>query len=62
MMKIWREIGVFDVKEQRLADQTRAIRKNDGLSEVELDEIQRKIKEEENTKEPRTEKSKKTCD
>ena len=25
MMKIWREIGVFEVTEQRLADQTKVI-------------------------------------
>ena len=55
MMKIWREVGVFEVIEQRLADQTRVIRTNGWLSEVELDEIQRKIKEEENTEEPRIE-------
>ena len=61
MMKIWREVGVFEVIEQRLADQTRVIRTNGWLSEVELDEIQRKIKEEENTEEPRIE-LKNICD
>ena len=55
MMKIWREIRVFQVIEQRLADQTRVIRTNDRLFEVKLDEIQRKIKEEGNTGEPRIE-------
>ena len=28
MIKIWKEIGVFDTTEQRLADQSRAIRTN----------------------------------
>ena len=51
-MKTQREIGVFEVTEQKLIDQTRAIRTNGWVSEVELDEIQRKIKEEENTEEP----------
>ena len=44
MMKIWREMGVFEAAEQRLADQTRVIGTNGWLSEAELDEIQRKIK------------------
>ena len=55
MMKIWREIGVSDITEQTLADQTRVIRTNGWLSKVELDEIQRKIKEEENREELRVE-------
>ena len=45
MMAIWREIGVFESTEQRLADQTRAIRGNGWLSHVELEEIQREIME-----------------
>ena len=54
MMKICREIGVFEeVKEQRPADQARVIRTNTWLSEVELEEIQRKIKEKQNTEEPK---------
>ena len=61
MMKIWREIEVFEVTEQRLADEIRVIRTNGWLSEVELDEIHRKIKEEEKTDEPRTE-LQNTCD
>ena len=61
MMKIWREIGVFDVTKQRLADQTGVIRTNGWLSKAELDEIQRKIKEEENTEKLRTE-LQNTCD
>ena len=36
MLAIWREIGVFDVTEQRLADQSRAIRTNDGYLKLNL--------------------------
>ena len=61
IMRIWREIGVSDVTKQRLADQTRVIRTNGWLSKVELDEIQRKIKEEENREELRVE-LQNTCD
>ena len=52
MMKIWREIGLFEITEQRLADQTRIIRTNGWFSEVELDKIKRKFKEGENMVEP----------
>ena len=55
MTKIQREIGVFESTEQRLANQTRVIRASGWLSEVKVDEIQSKIKEEENTYEPRIE-------
>ena len=61
MMQIWREIEMFEVSEQRLEDQGRGIRTNGSLSEMGLNEIQRKIKEEENMKEPRIE-LQNTCD
>ena len=60
-MKILREIGVFGVTEQRLVDQSRVIRRNGWLPEAELDEILRKIKNEENMEEPRIE-LENTCD
>ena len=41
MHSIWKELGVFEVSEQRLADQARAIRTNGWLSEIELEETQR---------------------
>ena len=41
MLSIWKELGVFEISEQRLADQARAIRTNRWLSEIELEEIQR---------------------
>ena len=40
---IWREIGTFEITEQRLADQAKVVRKNEWLTEVELEEIRRKI-------------------
>ena len=55
MMQIWREIEIFEVSERRLEDQGRGIRTNGSLSEMWLNEIQRKIKEEENMKEPKIE-------
>ena len=33
MLGIWKELGVFEISEQRLADQARAIRTNGWLSE-----------------------------
>ena len=41
VLSIWKELGVFEISEQRLADQARAIRTNGWLSEIELEEIQR---------------------
>ena len=46
MLAIWAEIGVFETSEERLADQARAIKVNGWLSEVEIEEIKRKILEE----------------
>ena len=43
MLSIWNELGVFEITEQRLADQERAIRTNEWLSEIELEKIKRKI-------------------
>ena len=43
MIAIWREIGNFEITEQRLVDQARAIRTNEWLTEVELEEVSRKI-------------------
>ena len=43
MMHEWRERGRFDITEQRLCDQARAIRKNEWLSELELENIKRMI-------------------
>ena len=43
MITTWREIGTFEITEQRLVDQARVIRTNEWLTEVELEEIRRKI-------------------
>ena len=39
----WKERGIFEETEQRVCDQARAIRKNGWLTELELEEIKRKI-------------------
>ena len=41
MKKIWDEIGVFPVTEQRLADQARHIWTNKWLTDIEIEEIEK---------------------
>ena len=41
MIAIWREIGAFEITEQRLVDQARVIRTNEWLIEAELKEIRK---------------------
>ena len=43
MKKIWNEIRVFPVIEQRLADQARQIQTNKWLADIEIEEIRRKM-------------------
>ena len=43
MRRISDEIGIFQIVEQRLSDQARAIRTNDWLKNSEIEEIKRKI-------------------
>ena len=43
MMQEWKEHGVFEISEQRLCNQARAIRKNGCLSDLELENIRRMI-------------------
>ena len=43
MHKAWRERGMFDLSEQRLCDQAKAIRKNIWFTMVELEEIRRSV-------------------
>ena len=45
MKKIWDEIGVFPVTEQRLTDQARQIRVNKWLTGTEIEEIDRKCRD-----------------
>ena len=43
MLGCWNNRGMFKVTEQQLADQARAIRTNDWLSPIELEDIKRKV-------------------
>ena len=43
MIAIWREIRTFEITEQRLVDQARVVSTYEWLTEVELEEIRRKI-------------------
>ena len=45
MKKIWDEIGVFSVTEQRLADQARQIRVSKWLTDTKLEEIDRRCRD-----------------
>ena len=45
MQRQWQERGMFQLTEQRLCDQARAIRKNHWLTEVELELIKRRVLE-----------------
>ena len=45
MKKIWDEIGVFPLTNQKLADQVRQIWTNKWLADVEIEEIRRKLKQ-----------------
>ena len=44
---IWNEIGGFELTEQKLIGQTRALRKNKWLSDLELEQLRREIRSEE---------------
>ena len=46
LMQEWKEHGVYEITEQRLCDQARAIRKNGWLSDLELENIWRMIEAE----------------
>ena len=41
MFRIWQMIGPFESTEQRVCDHTKAIRKNNWLSEVEIELLKR---------------------
>ena len=43
MYREWQDRGMFATSEQRLCDQTRAIRKDGCFSEVELEAIRRRL-------------------
>ena len=42
MLRIWEEMGLFEIEEQKLADQAHATKVNGWLSELELENIKRK--------------------
>ena len=44
MHQHWCDKGMFVVKEQKLCDRTRAVRKNEWLSAIELEMIKRRVK------------------
>ena len=44
MKKIWDEIGVFPVTEQRLAEEARQVRTNTLLTDIDIEEIRMKLK------------------
>ena len=46
MHRIWNDREMFKCSEQRLCDQARAIRKNEWLTLVELEEIKRRVLQE----------------
>ena len=43
MTAIWREIGEFEVSDQRLADQARTFKVNGWLSDIEIEELKREV-------------------
>ena len=46
IVREWRERGMFELTEQHMFDQARAIRKNGWLSELELETIKRQVEDE----------------
>ena len=46
MHAIWRDKGMFNITEQKLMDQQSHIRKKQWLTNLELEEIQRRIEDE----------------
>ena len=43
MLSLWLQKGMFWVSEQRLVDQANAIRRNSWMTELEIEELQRKV-------------------
>ena len=46
MLAFWREVGEFEIGEQRLAGQARAVKVNGWLSDVEMEELKREVNNE----------------
>ena len=45
MFREWRNRGLFESTEQRVRDQVRAIRKNEWLSQLDLETIRRQVED-----------------
>ena len=43
MLSLWLQKGIFWVSEQRLLDQVNAIRRNSWMTELEIEELERKV-------------------
>ena len=43
MLTLWLQKGIFWVSEQRLVDQTNTIRRNSWMTELEIEELERKV-------------------
>ena len=43
MLSLWLQKGMFWVSEQRLVDQTNTIRRNSWMTELETEELERKV-------------------
>ena len=43
MLSLWLQKGMFWVSEQRLVDQANTIRRNSWMTELEIEELERKI-------------------
>ena len=54
MHVIWNEIGGFELTEQKLVGQARAVRTNKWFSDLELEQLQRKIRSEERNRSQQT--------
>ena len=45
MLSLWLQNGMFWVSEQRLVAQANTIRRNSGMTELEIEELERKVSE-----------------
>ena len=43
MLSLWLQKGMFRVSEQRLVDQASTIRRNSWMTELEIEELERKV-------------------
>ena len=43
MLSLWLQKGIFWVSEQRLVDQTNTIRRNSWMTELEIEDLERKV-------------------